>query len=126
MKKILLINPIFDEIFPLAKLLRRLGYIVCMEGFGEKANKALGGTLFDLILVTDELADMPGFDFITRIKYPGYRRKIIFLTKRCRSGERKEAASLGIERYIPRSVSWVDLAILIDRAVGGRNALCLN
>ena len=81
---------------------------------------------FDLILVGDELADMPGLEFVSRIRCRKVRKKIIYISKNCLIEEKFKSESLGIDKYIHLSVSWVDFTILIDRAIGGQNDLCLN
>ena len=126
MRKILIISPLFEQWLPLIRLLRRLSYSVYIKPCSNRGLFTLQSMSFDLILVEDELADMHGLKLISRIHSLKVRKKIIFFSKNYRLEEKIETESLGINQYITQSIGWVDTVILVHRAMGDRNELCLN
>ena len=126
MKKVLIIHQKNEEMMPVAKLLRRLGYTVYLKACAKKALMILSFTVFDSILVSEKLKDMSGIEFISKIKCPINRKKIIFMTQTRQIDEWKTATSMGIKNYFHSIIGWVDLVIIIDREIGGREALCMN
>ena len=125
-KKVLILNPTIKQIQPMAKLLNCLEYKVYWKPCVNKAFLSLGLFPFDLIIFVHELANISGLEFISRIRCPKFCKKVIFLTKNYKRGERNRTLQLGIGACIPSSVGLVDLVIIIDQALGGKNTLCMN
>ena len=126
MKKFLFISLTRKEMLPVTRLLKTLGHLVHLKSCTNRAMVALRDISFDVIVVTDELRDMTGLEFVSRMMFLRHRKKIVFLTKHPRLDEKKETTLMGIDCYFPRFLGTTDLAALINWGGIDQNTLCLN
>jgi len=93
-------------------MLTRFGHEVCTVNCGRKASQKMTAVDFDLIVVMDNLLDMPGQDFVKRLESREDREKVVFFTGTWNVEELNRMASFGVYRYLSKPVCPRKLAAI--------------
>jgi two-component system, sensor histidine kinase and response regulator len=112
------------------RLLAKRGHTVVIAGNGHEALAKLGQEPFDLVLMDVQMPEMDGFEATAviraREKETGAHIPIVAMTARAMSGDREKCISSGMDDYISKPVSLVELSGAIDRVMFRRLRDSLN
>lgn len=100
-----------------AHMLKRAGYSVSIACNGKEALGALQKASFDLVLMDAQMPEMDGFEATQRIRNgeAGDRRiPIVAMTAHAMKGDRERCLEAGMDGYIAKPISSVDLLRLVE------------
>ncbi|PKU26177.1 ATP-binding protein [Telmatospirillum siberiense] len=100
-------------------LLNSLGLVVTVAGNGGEAVSLCGSGVFDIVLMDCQMPEMDGFQAtaeIRRMEAGGDRHvPIIALTANASSGDRETCLRAGMDDYLPKPYSRIQLAAALGR-----------
>jgi two-component system response regulator (stage 0 sporulation protein F) len=111
-KHILLIDGNKKERLPIAMMLSRFGHQVQMVTHGQEAQKYIEEEGFDLIIVSDELADMTGLHLLGQ-NNKACNSRVIFLSAKGSVDEFVQVVDLGAFEYVRKPISPVQFAVIV-------------
>jgi two-component system, chemotaxis family, chemotaxis protein CheY len=101
--------------------LRRIPGLAFVEaGNGAEALQHLDERSFDVILLDLNMPVMDGFSFLERLaERDGLRPPVIVITTESGEVDRERAHALGVTAYVTKPVRGHDLAVTVQRVLGG-------
>ena len=111
-KRILLIDGEPLNRVPIVSMLKRFGYIVQTANRSREADDLLRKQRFDLIIVNDRLADIPGMEFLKRTQKENSGR-VIYLSSKGSVEEFVQIVQLGAYEYVRKPISPVQFAVIV-------------
>jgi DNA-binding NtrC family response regulator len=108
---------------PLRRLLARAladeGYEVAAAATGGDAVRLLGERPFDLVLTDLKLPDISGLEVLASAREKQPRVPVVVLTGYGTVGAAVEAMKLGAYDFLEKPLELPDLALLVEKAIGG-------
>jgi CheY-like chemotaxis protein len=102
----------------LTALLSRLGHRFEVVGDGEAAIKAVRRSAYDVVLMDCQMPHVDGFGATAGIRQlPGATGQvpIVAVTANAMSGDRERCLAAGMNAYVAKPVSLVELAVTLER-----------
>ncbi len=108
----------------LVAMLEKEGYSADIVENGVEALKALGTTIYDLVLMDCQMPEMDGYEATRRIRSgdQGVLNPdvpVVAITANAMKGDREKCLSVGMNDYIPKPLRRSDIADLLRRYDGG-------
>ena len=108
------------------RLLEKRGYVVSVMGNGREGVAALEKEDFDVVLMDVQMPEMDGFEATAAIrekeKSTGLHLPIIAMTANALKGDEQRCISAGMDAYISKPISTVELFAAIERVLANSPA----
>jgi len=109
------------------RLLAKQGHTVVIVASGREALAALERESFHLVLMDVQMPDMDGFEATATIRtnesVMGSHIPIIAMTARAMSGDREKCITAGMDDYVSKPVTMVELSVAISRVMAVQGAV---
>jgi DNA-binding response OmpR family regulator len=103
----------------LGKAMKEAGYKAVTVANAEQAEKQLGSTQIDLLVLDNRLPKSTGLEFLSRVRETNGDLKVILMTAYDSKDVKAEAKKLKVDRYIKKPFDLEKMLTHVTELIGG-------